>query len=80
MTIPNTWLNSAIIIIHTGGSIKQYFHLQVVIDKMTKKMHKTLANTKFANCAITAVAANPGGNEEVGSDPQGIEGLIEVFD
>jgi len=47
---------------------------------MTKKMHKTLANTKFANCAITAVAANPGGNEEVGSDPQGIEGLIEVFD
>jgi len=33
------------------------------IEKITKRLHKTLENTKFANCAIVAVAANQQSSE-----------------
>lgn len=34
-----------------------------IIEKMKKKLLKTLESTKFANCPIVAVAAKPGGPE-----------------
>ncbi|XP_062924313.1 selenocysteine-specific elongation factor [Mobula hypostoma] len=53
---------------------------QVLIDKMTKKMQKTLENTRFNGCPIIPVAAKPGGPDapETGT-PQGISELIELL-
>ncbi|XP_045043698.2 selenocysteine-specific elongation factor isoform X3 [Desmodus rotundus] len=52
---------------------------QAAIDKMTKKMQKTLENTKFQGAPIIAVAAKPGGPEAPETEaPQGISELIEV--
>ncbi|KAM5304489.1 selenocysteine-specific elongation factor isoform 4-T4 [Glossophaga mutica] len=52
---------------------------QTAIDKMTKKMQKTLENTKFQGAPIIAVAAKPGGPEAPETEaPQGISELIEV--
>ena len=42
---------------------------------MTKKLHKTLENTKFAQCPVVAISANP--NSEQESKPIGVECLIE---
>ncbi|KAF4799398.1 Selenocysteine-specific elongation factor [Turdus rufiventris] len=53
---------------------------QSAIEKMTKKMQKTLENTKFSGCPIVAVAAKPGGPEAPESEnPLGISELIEVL-
>ncbi|NXA95233.1 SELB factor, partial [Melanocharis versteri] len=53
---------------------------QSAIDKMTKKMQKTLENTKFSGCPIVAVAAKPGGPEAPESEnPLGVSELIEVL-
>ncbi|XP_069721725.1 selenocysteine-specific elongation factor [Phaenicophaeus curvirostris] len=53
---------------------------QSAIEKMTKKMQKTLENTKFCGCPIVAVAAKPGGPEAPESEnPLGISELIEVL-
>ncbi|NXP34932.1 SELB factor, partial [Leiothrix lutea] len=53
---------------------------QSAIEKMTKKMQKTLENTKFAGCPIVAVAAKPGGPEAPESEsPLGVSELIEVL-
>ncbi|TRY55006.1 hypothetical protein DNTS_020747 [Danionella cerebrum] len=53
---------------------------QTAIDKMTKRMHKTLENTRFKNCPVIAVAAKPGGPEAPDTDePQGITELIELL-
>uniref|UniRef100_A0A2K5E9G0 Eukaryotic elongation factor, selenocysteine-tRNA specific n=1 Tax=Aotus nancymaae TaxID=37293 RepID=A0A2K5E9G0_AOTNA len=52
---------------------------QATIDKMTKKMQKTLENTKFRGAPIIPVAAKPGGPEAPETEaPQGIPELIEV--
>ncbi|XP_040319217.1 selenocysteine-specific elongation factor isoform X2 [Herpailurus yagouaroundi] len=52
---------------------------QAAIDKMTKKMQKTLENTKFRGAPIISVAAKPGGPEAPETEaPQGISELIEV--
>uniref|UniRef100_A0A4X2LIP3 Eukaryotic elongation factor, selenocysteine-tRNA specific n=1 Tax=Vombatus ursinus TaxID=29139 RepID=A0A4X2LIP3_VOMUR len=52
---------------------------QAAIDKMTKKMQKTLENTKFRGSPIIPVAAKPGGPEAPETEtPQGISELIEV--
>ncbi|XP_036274510.1 selenocysteine-specific elongation factor isoform X2 [Pipistrellus kuhlii] len=52
---------------------------QATIDKMTKKMQKTLENTKFRGAPIIPVAAKPGGPEAPETEaPQGISELIEV--
>ncbi|PNJ36968.1 EEFSEC isoform 2 [Pongo abelii] len=52
---------------------------QAAIDKMTKKMQKTLENTKFRGAPIIPVAAKPGGPEAPETEaPQGIPELIEV--
>ncbi|KAM9276722.1 selenocysteine-specific elongation factor isoform 2-T2 [Morus bassanus] len=52
---------------------------QSAIEKMTKKMQKTLENTKFCGCPIVAVAAKPGGPEAPESEnPLGVSELIEV--
>ncbi|KAM5279840.1 selenocysteine-specific elongation factor isoform 3-T3 [Ctenodactylus gundi] len=52
---------------------------QAAIDKMTKKMQKTLENTKFRGAPIIPVAAKPGGPEAPETEaPQGISELIEV--
>lgn len=53
---------------------------QSAIDKMTKRMHKTLENTRFKDCPVVAVAAKPGGPEAADTDePQGIPELVEVL-
>uniref|UniRef100_A0A8C8RVC1 Selenocysteine-specific elongation factor n=1 Tax=Pelusios castaneus TaxID=367368 RepID=A0A8C8RVC1_9SAUR len=53
---------------------------QVAIEKMTKKMQKTLENTKFHGCPIVAVAAKPGGPDAPETvNPLGVSELIEVL-
>jgi len=47
-----------------------------VIEKMKKRMLKTLANTKFANCPIIPVAAKIGGSETESSDSIGLDDLV----
>ena len=54
-------------------------YLQTAIDKMTKRMQKTLEGTKFSGCPITSVAARPGGGEVGDLAPLNIEDLIKVF-
>ncbi|KAG8435919.1 hypothetical protein GDO86_007133 [Hymenochirus boettgeri] len=53
---------------------------QAAIDKMTKKMQKTLENTKFNACPIISVAAKPGGPDAPESvTAQGVGELIELL-
>ncbi|XP_006870550.1 PREDICTED: selenocysteine-specific elongation factor [Chrysochloris asiatica] len=53
---------------------------QAAIDKMTKKMQKTLEKTKFRGAPIIPVAAKPGGPEALETEaPQGISELIELL-
>ncbi|XP_004368453.1 selenocysteine-specific elongation factor [Trichechus manatus latirostris] len=53
---------------------------QAAIDKMTKKMQKTLESTKFRGAPVIAVAAKPGGPEAPETEaPQGISELIELL-
>ncbi|XP_003461538.1 selenocysteine-specific elongation factor isoform X2 [Cavia porcellus] len=53
---------------------------QTAIDKMTKKMQKTLESTKFRGAPIIPVAAKPGGPEAPETEaPQGIPELIELL-
>ncbi|XP_066520617.1 selenocysteine-specific elongation factor [Hoplias malabaricus] len=53
---------------------------QSVIDKMTKRMHKTLENTRFKGCPVIAVAAKPGGPDAPDTEEaQGITELIELL-
>ncbi|KAM4821076.1 selenocysteine-specific elongation factor [Thomomys bottae] len=53
---------------------------QAAIDRMTRKMQKTLENTKFQGAPILPVAAKPGGPEAPDTEaPQGISELIEVL-
>ncbi|XP_006763278.1 PREDICTED: selenocysteine-specific elongation factor isoform X3 [Myotis davidii] len=53
---------------------------QAAIEKMTKKMQKTLENTKFRGAPIISVAAKPGGPEAPETEaPQGISELIELL-
>lgn len=53
---------------------------QAAVDKMTKKMQKTLENTKFRGAPIIPVAAKPGGPEAPETEaPQGIPELIELL-
>ncbi|XP_078517868.1 selenocysteine-specific elongation factor isoform X2 [Lissotriton helveticus] len=52
---------------------------QAAIEKMTKKMQKTLENTKFQGSPIIAVAARPGGPEASETETaQGVPELIQV--
>ncbi|XP_068939917.1 selenocysteine-specific elongation factor [Petaurus breviceps papuanus] len=53
---------------------------QAAIDKMTRKMQKTLENTKFRGSPVIPVAAKPGGPEAPETEtPQGISELIEIL-
>ncbi|XP_062977684.1 selenocysteine-specific elongation factor [Elgaria multicarinata webbii] len=53
---------------------------QAAIEKMTKKMQKTLENTKFHGCPVVSVAAKPGGPEAPETViPLGVSELIEVL-
>ncbi|XP_027624611.1 selenocysteine-specific elongation factor [Tupaia chinensis] len=53
---------------------------QAAIDKMTKKMQKTLENTRGRGAPIIPVAAKPGGPEAPDTEaPQGIPELIELL-
>uniref|UniRef100_A0A8C3X914 Selenocysteine-specific elongation factor n=1 Tax=Catagonus wagneri TaxID=51154 RepID=A0A8C3X914_9CETA len=53
---------------------------QAAIEKMTRKMQKTLENTKFRGAPIIPVAAKPGGPEAPETEaPQGISELIELL-
>uniref|UniRef100_A0A224YYR3 Selenocysteine-specific elongation factor n=1 Tax=Rhipicephalus zambeziensis TaxID=60191 RepID=A0A224YYR3_9ACAR len=50
------------------------------IDKMTKRLKKTLEKTKFAEAAVVPVAANPGGAETVEpASALGLTGLVEAL-
>ncbi|XP_077384941.1 selenocysteine-specific elongation factor isoform X2 [Festucalex cinctus] len=53
---------------------------QSAIEKMTKRLHKTLENTSFKDCPVIAVAAKPGGPEAAEmEEPQGVSELIELL-
>ncbi|XP_072539193.1 selenocysteine-specific elongation factor [Salminus brasiliensis] len=53
---------------------------QSAIDKMTKRMHKTLENTRFKGCPVIAVAAKPGGPDAPDTEEgHGITALIELL-
>ncbi|XP_040889159.1 selenocysteine-specific elongation factor [Toxotes jaculatrix] len=53
---------------------------QSAIEKMTKRLHKTLENTRFKECPVIAVAAKPGGPEAPDTEePQGVPELIELL-
>ncbi|KAK2862194.1 hypothetical protein Q5P01_001727 [Channa striata] len=53
---------------------------QNAIEKMTKKMHKTLESTRFKECPVIAVAAKPGGPEAPDTEePQGVPELIQLL-
>lgn len=49
-----------------------------MIEKITKRIEKTLEKTKFAGSLITTVSANPGGSPDYVERPDGVENLIEV--
>ncbi len=52
-----------------------------VVPKMTKRLQKTLENTKFSACEIIALAANPQQSSdthgEITTKPTNVDGLIE---
>ncbi|XP_043297984.1 selenocysteine-specific elongation factor isoform X1 [Cervus canadensis] len=53
---------------------------QATIDRMTRKMQKTLENTKFRGAPVIPVAAKPGGPDAPETEaPQGIQELIELL-
>ncbi|XP_030275886.1 selenocysteine-specific elongation factor isoform X1 [Sparus aurata] len=53
---------------------------QSAIEKMTKRLHKTLENTRFKECPVIAVAAKPGGPEAPDTEePHGVPELIELL-
>ncbi|XP_075039726.1 selenocysteine-specific elongation factor isoform X2 [Mixophyes fleayi] len=53
---------------------------QAAVDRMTKRMQKTLENTKFHGSPIISVAAKPGGPEAAESETaQGISELMELL-
>ncbi|XP_053267761.1 selenocysteine-specific elongation factor [Pleuronectes platessa] len=53
---------------------------QSAIEKMTKRLHKTLETTRFKECPVIAVAAKPGGPEAPDTEePQGLPQLIELL-
>ncbi|XP_034388106.1 selenocysteine-specific elongation factor [Cyclopterus lumpus] len=53
---------------------------QSAIEKMTKKLHKTLERTRFKECPVIAVAAKPGGPEAPDTEePHGVPELIELL-
>lgn len=53
---------------------------QSAIEKMTKKMHRTLQSTRFKECPVIAVAAKPGGPEAPDTEePHGVPELIELL-
>ncbi|KAM7402038.1 hypothetical protein PAMP_017309 [Pampus punctatissimus] len=53
---------------------------QSAIEKMTKRLHKTLEGTRFKECPVIAVAAKPGGPEAADTEePQGVPELIELL-
>ncbi|KAI3370139.1 hypothetical protein L3Q82_024927, partial [Scortum barcoo] len=53
---------------------------QSAIEKMTKRLHKTLESTRFKECPVIAVAAKPGGPEAPDTEePLGVPDLIELL-
>ncbi|XP_068599000.1 selenocysteine-specific elongation factor [Brachionichthys hirsutus] len=53
---------------------------QSAIEKMTRRLHKTLESTRFRDCPVIAVAAKPGGPEAPdAAEPQGVSELIELL-
>ncbi|XP_054639418.1 selenocysteine-specific elongation factor [Dunckerocampus dactyliophorus] len=53
---------------------------QSAVEKMTRRLHKTLENTRFKDCPVIAVAAKPGGPEAPDAEePQGVSELIELL-
>uniref|UniRef100_A0A1A8IM43 Selenocysteine-specific elongation factor n=2 Tax=Nothobranchius kuhntae TaxID=321403 RepID=A0A1A8IM43_NOTKU len=53
---------------------------QSAIEKMTKRLHKTLENTRFKDCPVIAVAAKPGGPDAADTEePQGVPDLMELL-
>ncbi|BFZ20439.1 hypothetical protein BsWGS_23478 [Bradybaena similaris] len=49
------------------------------VDKLKKRMWKTLELTRFANCPIVAVAAKPGGPEAAETEAVGIQDLMSAL-
>ncbi|CAD5111445.1 DgyrCDS754 [Dimorphilus gyrociliatus] len=52
---------------------------QAIIDKMTKRIQKTLEPTKFAGSSIVSVSAKPGGPESTDTSGINIQGLIDTL-
>uniref|UniRef100_UPI00358F0E01 selenocysteine-specific elongation factor isoform X3 n=1 Tax=Myxine glutinosa TaxID=7769 RepID=UPI00358F0E01 len=52
---------------------------QALVEKMTRKMQKTLENTRFKGAPIISIAAKPGGTDGPENEsPEGISQLTEV--
>ncbi|KAL9982146.1 hypothetical protein ACROYT_G010955 [Oculina patagonica] len=51
----------------------------VLVEKMTKKLAKTLENTKFSGCPILPVAAKPGGPDSQEFKPVGTQKLVDLL-
>lgn len=74
--------NKLIIVLNKLDLIEQSKR-ETTIEKMTKRLHKTLENTKFAQCPVVALAANPSVNNSnendsvVCNEPIGISNFIE---
>ncbi|XP_012938232.1 selenocysteine-specific elongation factor [Aplysia californica] len=49
------------------------------VEKMKKRMWKTLESTKFSGCPIIAVAAKPGGPEAPETEATGVQELISTL-
>ncbi|KAF6732979.1 Selenocysteine-specific elongation factor [Oryzias melastigma] len=53
---------------------------QNAVEKMTKRMLKTLESTRFKECPVIAVAARPGGPDAAEpEEPHGVQELIELL-
>ncbi|WAR30525.1 SELB-like protein [Mya arenaria] len=52
---------------------------EATLDKMRKRLLKTLEGTRFAGSPIVAVAAKPGGPEADGTETLGLQDLVETL-
>ncbi|XP_068748448.1 selenocysteine-specific elongation factor-like [Montipora capricornis] len=50
-----------------------------LVEKMSKKLSKTLENTKFVGSPIVAVSAKPGGPDSPDSEPIGSQKLVDLL-
>lgn len=70
---------SKMIVVLNKTDMVQAAKLDATVEKMKKRMWKTLEATRFSGCPIVAVAAKPGGSEESTSEALGMANLITTL-